>query len=58
MERALGVDGFFVGEPEDGLLALGALESLDGLETIPSLTFRAARRDRAAQRPGHVRRIS
>jgi radical SAM superfamily enzyme YgiQ (UPF0313 family) len=40
MERAPDVDGFFVGEPEDGLLALGALESLDGLETIPSLTFR------------------
>ena len=40
MERASGIDGFFVGEPEDGLLALGALESLDGLETIPSLTFK------------------
>ena len=41
MQRAPAVDGFFVGEPEDGLLALGALESLDdGLEAIPSLTFR------------------
>jgi len=40
MERAHGVDGMFVGEPEDGLLALAALPSLDGLDSIPSLTFR------------------
>jgi radical SAM superfamily enzyme YgiQ (UPF0313 family) len=39
MERARGVDGMFVGEPEDGLLELAALPSLDGLEAIPSLTF-------------------
>ena len=30
----------FVGEPEDGLVALAGLESLDGLDTIPNLTFR------------------
>ena len=40
MERAPVVDGFFIGEPEDGLLALGALDSLSDLDTIPSLTFR------------------
>jgi radical SAM superfamily enzyme YgiQ (UPF0313 family) len=42
MYRAQGIDGFFVGEPEDGLLALGGLESPAALETIPSLTFRRA----------------
>ena len=40
MERAPEVDGMFVGEPEDGALALAALASLDELDTIPSLTFR------------------
>ena len=40
IERAPSVDGFFVGEPEDGLLALGALDSPSELGTIPSLTFR------------------
>ena len=40
MERAPGVDGMFVGEPEDGALAVAMLESLDGLDTIPSLTYR------------------
>jgi len=40
MARAPEVAGMFVGEPEDGLLALAALENLDALETIPSLTFR------------------
>ncbi|HXT69775.1 MAG TPA: radical SAM protein [Vicinamibacterales bacterium] len=42
MERAPDVDGMFVGEPEDGLLALAMLSSAseDDLETIPSLTFR------------------
>jgi radical SAM superfamily enzyme YgiQ (UPF0313 family) len=42
MERAPEVDGMFVGEPEDGLLALAALESADRLEDVPSLTFRRA----------------
>jgi len=41
MERAPAVDGMFVGEPEDGLVALAALESIDQLDRIPSLTFRA-----------------
>jgi anaerobic magnesium-protoporphyrin IX monomethyl ester cyclase len=40
MERAPAVDGMFVGEPEDGVVSLAALESLDGLDTIPTLTFR------------------
>ena len=40
MERAPAVDGMFVGEPEDGLLALATLPSMDDLETIPNLTFR------------------
>ena len=40
MERAPALDGLFVGEPEDGLLALGMLDSTAGLDAIPSLTFR------------------
>jgi radical SAM superfamily enzyme YgiQ (UPF0313 family) len=40
MERAPDVDGMFVGEPEDGLMALAALASPDGFDAIPSLTFR------------------
>jgi len=40
MSRAPEVDGMFIGEPEDGLLALARLASLDRLEDIPSLTFR------------------
>jgi anaerobic magnesium-protoporphyrin IX monomethyl ester cyclase len=40
MERAPGVDGMFVGEPEDGVLALAALESADRLEDVPNLTVR------------------
>ena len=43
MERAPSVDGMFVGEPEDGLIALGQLDSLDRLSEIPSLTFRRGR---------------
>jgi radical SAM superfamily enzyme YgiQ (UPF0313 family) len=40
MERAPGVDGMLVGEPEDGLLALAALDSLGDLDQVPSLTYR------------------
>jgi radical SAM superfamily enzyme YgiQ (UPF0313 family) len=40
MERAPEVEGMFVGEPEDGLIALAALEAVDQLDEIPSLTFR------------------
>ena len=40
MERAPAIDGMFVGEPEDGLLALAGLESLKDLDQIPNLTFR------------------
>jgi radical SAM superfamily enzyme YgiQ (UPF0313 family) len=44
MQRAPGVDGMFVGEPEEGLVALASLSSLDDLESIPSLTFRHGNR--------------
>jgi len=40
MERAPIVDGMFVGEPEDGLLALAALPADADFSVIPSLTFR------------------
>lgn len=40
MARAHGVDGMLVGEPEDGVLAIAALESTDGFDQVPSLTFR------------------
>ena len=40
MMRAPEIDGMFIGEPEDGLIALAVLDSLDRLEEIPSLTFR------------------
>jgi radical SAM superfamily enzyme YgiQ (UPF0313 family) len=41
MRRAPAVDGMFVGEPEDAAVALAGLADLGGLETIPSLTYRA-----------------
>jgi radical SAM superfamily enzyme YgiQ (UPF0313 family) len=40
MLRAPDVDGMFVGEPEDGVLQLVRLDSLDQLSTIASLTWR------------------
>jgi radical SAM superfamily enzyme YgiQ (UPF0313 family) len=40
MQKAPEIDGMLVGEPEDGLLALAALESASGFETVPSLTCR------------------
>ena len=40
MARAAAVDGMFVGEPEDAVLQLAALDSFDRLGEIPSLTFR------------------
>jgi radical SAM superfamily enzyme YgiQ (UPF0313 family) len=40
MARAPIVDAMVTGEPEDGLLAIAALSSLDGLDTVPSATFR------------------
>lgn len=40
MTRATSVDGMVVGEPEDALLALAQLGSIDDLGDIPSLTFR------------------
>jgi radical SAM superfamily enzyme YgiQ (UPF0313 family) len=40
MRRAPDVDGMFVGEPEEALVALAALDSADRLGDVPSLTFR------------------
>jgi anaerobic magnesium-protoporphyrin IX monomethyl ester cyclase len=40
MDRAPEIDGLFVGEPEDGLLTVAALDSIDRLEEVPTLTFR------------------
>ena len=40
LNRATAVDGLFVGEPEDGIVALAALDSMDRLDEIPTLTFR------------------
>lgn len=42
MARAPEVDGMIVGEPEDGVLQLAALASLDRLADVPSLTWRRA----------------
>jgi anaerobic magnesium-protoporphyrin IX monomethyl ester cyclase len=41
MTRAPEVDGMFVGEPEDALVQLAALDSLDRLGEVASLTWRA-----------------
>jgi anaerobic magnesium-protoporphyrin IX monomethyl ester cyclase len=41
MSRAPQVDGMLVGEPEDGLLALAALDSSNDFGQIASLTFRS-----------------
>ena len=41
MQRVPDVDGMFVGEPEEALVALAALDSLDRVHEVPSLTFRA-----------------
>ena len=40
MARAPQVDGMFVGEPEDAIVQLAALPSLDSLGEVPSLTWR------------------
>ncbi|MFN8058811.1 MAG: radical SAM protein [Vicinamibacterales bacterium] len=40
MAHATDVDGMFVGEPEDGIVALATLDSWATVETIPSLTYR------------------
>jgi radical SAM superfamily enzyme YgiQ (UPF0313 family) len=40
MARAPEVDGMFVGEPEEGLVALAALDSIDRWHEVPTLTFR------------------
>ena len=40
MQRAPDVDGVFVGEPEEGVMQLAALDSLDRIGEIASLTWR------------------
>jgi anaerobic magnesium-protoporphyrin IX monomethyl ester cyclase len=41
MHRAKDVDGMFVGEPEDAVLQLASLDSLDELGEVASLTWRS-----------------
>jgi anaerobic magnesium-protoporphyrin IX monomethyl ester cyclase len=41
MERATLVDGMFVGEPEDAMLQLALLPSIDRIGEVPSLTWRS-----------------
>ena len=40
MARVPGVDGMFVGEPEDGALQVAQLESVAALAEVPNLTYR------------------
>jgi radical SAM superfamily enzyme YgiQ (UPF0313 family) len=40
MQRATEVDGMFVGEPEEAVLQLAALDSVERLAEVPSLTWR------------------
>jgi len=40
MARATGVDGMLVGEPEDALLQIASLESIEQFDQVPSLTYR------------------
>ena len=40
MALAPSVDGMLVGEPEDGLMALAALNSVGEFDAVPSLTYR------------------
>jgi radical SAM superfamily enzyme YgiQ (UPF0313 family) len=42
MARAASIDAMLVGEPEDGLVALAALESPAQFDQVPTLTFRRA----------------
>jgi anaerobic magnesium-protoporphyrin IX monomethyl ester cyclase len=42
MERAAAVDGMFVGEPEDAVVQVAGLASLERLGDVPSLTYRSA----------------
>ena len=57
MDRAPAVDGMFVGEPEDGLLALASLESLDAAHRHPEPDVPSRWPDRAAPRARLVRRV-
>jgi radical SAM superfamily enzyme YgiQ (UPF0313 family) len=40
MARAAAIDGMLVGEPEDAVLQLASLDSLDRIGEVPSLTYR------------------
>jgi anaerobic magnesium-protoporphyrin IX monomethyl ester cyclase len=42
MARVPDVDGMFVGEPEDGILQLATLPTIENLGDVPSLTWRSA----------------
>ncbi len=42
MGRVPEVDGMFVGEPEDAIVALAKLESVERVGDVPSITWRAA----------------
>ncbi|HEV3484883.1 MAG TPA: radical SAM protein [Vicinamibacterales bacterium] len=42
MTRAANVDGMFVGEPEDAIVQVATLPSLDALGEVPNLTWRTA----------------
>lgn len=48
MARAAEVDGMFVGEPEDAVMQLARLDSLDRLGEVPSLTWRSGASGSAA----------
>jgi anaerobic magnesium-protoporphyrin IX monomethyl ester cyclase len=41
MARASGVDGMFVGEPEDAIVALATLDSVERVGDVPSITWRS-----------------
>jgi anaerobic magnesium-protoporphyrin IX monomethyl ester cyclase len=42
MQRAPEVDGMFVGEPEEAVVQVASLDSLERLHEVPSLTWRSA----------------
>ena len=42
MARVPAIDGMFVGEPEDGIVQLATLASVDALADVPSLTWRSS----------------
>src|SRR4029079_8336100 len=53
MERAPLVDGMFVGEPEDAIVQLALLDSVEKVGDVNSLTWRVG--PRGAPHPAHRR---